>query len=159
MVVKKIGVQIDFYAKGNSIERIQKRSASNPAINYSGYVPKDELETRMKEANFFLNIGNSFSSMLPSKLLTYIMTGKPIIHVQKQEHDVAIPYLKKYGLSLVISERETVEESAYKLVAFLKDNYRKQLSSDYVESVFVENTPQWNVDQILLHLCKDIGHT
>lgn len=155
---KKVDVKVDFFSKGNSIKKIIKRGR-NQAINYCGYIPKYELETRMEEADFFLNIGNSYSSMLPSKLLTYIKTGKPIIHVQKQENDVAIPYLEKYGLALIINEKEMVEESACKLASFLKDNYHKQLSSDYVESLFIENTPRWNVKQIVLQLRKNIPQT
>ena len=49
--------------------------------------------------------------MLPSKLLSYIETGMPILHIQKQENDACIEYLNKYELAAVIRENDQVEMS------------------------------------------------
>ena len=41
----------------------------------------------MSEADFLLNIGNSISSMVPSKIFEYISTGKPIISIYSNIND------------------------------------------------------------------------
>lgn len=143
-----INVQLHFYAKGNSIKEIEKMAAINTGIKSFGYIPKEELEEKTEEAQFLVNIGNKYSDMLPSKLLTYFMTGKPIIHIKNQENDSSLGYLDRYGLYVVIDERDPIEENAKKLIGFIKNNCGKRLSSDYVRKTFTHNTPEWNAEQI-----------
>lgn len=149
LISKNLSVEFHLYAKGNSIPKIEEMYKQNSSIKSFGYIPKKELERKIEEADYLINIGNKFSSMLPSKILTYFMTGKPIIHIKSQETDSSIQYLEKYGLFLIIYESDPVEKSAKKLMDFIKNNYHKRLSSTYVENKFEHNTPKWNAKQIL----------
>ena len=93
--------------------------------------------------------------MLPSKILTYFMTGKPIVHIKNQNNDACIKYLEKYTLFIVIDENDPIETNAEKLINFLKENYKKRLSSNFIETTFRKNTPEWNAKQILKVLAGD----
>lgn len=155
LICEEISIQVDFYTKGNSVSRIIRKSEKNEAISVHGYIPKVEIEREINEADFLLNIGNKYSSMLPSKLLTYFSTGKPIVHIQSQKQDAAIQYLEKYELSLILNENDSLEANAEKLITFIESNYGRRLSSEYVESVFVKNTPSWSSEHILEQICRD----
>ena len=148
-VSKKIeNVSLHFYAKGNSVPEIERRSEQNKAIKSFGYISKDELEKKVDEAQFLINIGNKYSEMLPSKLLTYFMSGHPIIHFKNQDNDSCISYLERYGSFIIIQEKDPIEMNAAKLIAFINDNKNVKLSRKYVLSKFQHNTPEWNAEQI-----------
>lgn len=49
-----------------------------------------------QNADFLLNIGNKSSNQLPSKILEYISTGKPIINIYKNENCPTLNLLKGY---------------------------------------------------------------
>ena len=154
--VKNRGINLHFYAKGNSISEIERRSQYNKSIHSFGYIPKDELERKVDEAQFLINIGNKYSEMLPSKLLTYFMSGHPIIHFKNQNDDSCISYLKRYGLFLIIDENDPIEESAVKLISFIKENKDKRLSRERTIMTFQHNTPAWNAKQIRRVLLDEI---
>lgn len=149
-------VNLHFYAKGNSIPDIERRSQNNRSIKTFGYIPKQELERKVDEADFLINIGNKFSEMLPSKLLTYFMSGRPIIHIKNQENDSCISYLERYGLFLIIDENDPIEESAEKLKSFIMSNRGKIIPHEYVTKIFQNNTPEWNAKQIKKILMGEI---
>ena len=149
-------VSLHFYAKGNSVAEIERRCEHNKAIESFGYIPKRELEKRVEEAQFLINIGNKFSDMLPSKLLTYFMGGRPIIHVKNQENDSCISYLERYGLFLIIDEKDSLEKSVEKFVSFVKSNQNKKVPSEHIIKVFRKNTPEWNAEQIKKVLMGEI---
>ena len=148
LVAQKMDVQLHFYAKGNSITKIEKAEEHNPRIKLFGYVSQNELERRIEEADFLISIGNKYSEMLPSKLLKYFMTGKPVIHIKNQEKDSAISYLEKYGLYLVLDENDPIEKSAVKMTQFIQKNSNERLADESIQSLFVHNTPKWNAEQI-----------
>ena len=100
----------------------------------------------IENSDVLLNIGNKISDMLPSKLLTYIETGKSILHVKNQPNDACIAYLERYSLSQVIDESESIQTSAEKVVAFLVKNYGKRLSSKEVVERFKKNTPEYSAE-------------
>lgn len=106
------------------------------------------MERKVEEASMLINIGNKYSDMLPSKLLTYFMSGHPIIHFKNQENDSCISYLDRYGLNLIVDETDPVEVSAAKLIIFVNENKGRRLSPESVITNFHHNTPDWNAEQI-----------
>lgn len=153
---KMKNVRFHLYAKGNSIAEIERRSSYNRSITSFGYIPKDELEKKVEEADFLINIGNKFSEMLPSKLLTYFMAGRPIIHIKNQENDSCISYLERYGLFLIIDENDPLEISVDKLVSFIKNTQGKQVPFGKIITSFQKNTSGWNAEQIKKVLMGEI---
>lgn len=148
LVSKKLNVELHFYAKGNSVTMIETFCDKNHTVKSFGYVSQEELAKIIEEADCLVNIGNKFSDMLPSKLLIYFMTGKPIIHIKNQNDDICTQYLDKYPLNVIVNESDSVEVSAKKIVDFITNNYHKRISSAKVEEIFKYNTPRWNAEMI-----------
>ncbi len=160
LVSRKLNVELHFYAKGNSVKKIESICNKNQAVKSFGYVSQDELAKKIEEADYLINIGNKFSDMLPSKLLMYFMTGKPIIHIKNQRNDICTQYLERYPLSVIVDENDSVEASANKIIDFITKNYHRRISSDSIEKIFEYNTPKWNAEQIrniLLGNVKDVS--
>ena len=59
-----------------------------------------------KKSNFLLNIGNSTTYQLPSKIFEYMITQKPILNLIYDSNDLTIPILEKYNASLNIINTE-----------------------------------------------------
>ncbi len=88
-----------------------------------GLVNHNTAQQIMIEANFLVNIGNSKSYLLPSKLVEYTSTGKPILNLIKNDSDSTVSFLNKYSASLSLLEDMTVLNSNYlqKLIEFIEN--------------------------------------
>ncbi len=138
-----ISYNIDFYSKG--CETLLKNLA-NPNIRLHGYVGKEELDKAISEADFLLSIGNAVSNSLPSKIITYMSYGKPIIHFSLQEKDVCAEYLEKYPLAFVVKKNENPQQV---LSEFIKNNVGKTVAFSEVCELFPMNLPRYSVECIL----------
>jgi hypothetical protein len=49
----------------------------------------------MHDADILLHIGNNTPTQIPGKLLEYMATGKPMLHVYYIDDDGCLPYLEK----------------------------------------------------------------
>ena len=137
-----------FYCRGNCKEMLQQAQKRNSFLEVSDYIPKADLDNVISKSDFLINISNKYSDMLPSKVLAYVSTGKPIIHICNQENDACIPYFEKYENCVVLYEWDKIETSVQKLKAFIVSNYQRVISSKDVCSAFFENTPEYSADMI-----------
>lgn len=97
----------------------------------------------LSNSDVLINIGSIADNHLPSKLLEYISTGKPIINFYKIQNDPAISYMSKYDLSLNIYEKDTSIESAANAVRkFSKQVIGKKIEFDQIERVYKDSTPE-----------------
>ncbi|MBQ6946637.1 MAG: glycosyltransferase [Clostridia bacterium] len=94
------------------------------------------IRNLQQNADFLLNIGNAVDNQLPSKVLEYISTGKPIINIYKTERCPAKALLDRWD-ALNIAENEDAVE---KLYAFVNSN-RAKVSFEILEKIFEEFTP------------------
>lgn len=144
MLDDALNIDVSFYTRGNCKELLLEKKKHCPYLLVNDYIPKDELDQKIAESDFLINISNKYSDMLPSKILTYISTGKPIIHISNQNNDVCLDYFKRYDNCLIIYEKDSVEESAEKLKRFIKTNYGKCIDPDYIIKHFEKNTPKYS---------------
>ncbi len=49
----------------------------------SGYIPRDELLERLSEMDFLVNLDNNTTLNIPSKLIDYSLTGRPVLNISK----------------------------------------------------------------------------
>ena len=150
---KEMDLAVQFFSSGDCEPDIAVFSKNHPWVKQRGYVDKETLAMEMKNSDCLINIGNKMSDMLPSKLLTYIEMGMPILHVQNQQNDACVPYLEKYDLALIINENDPVGVSAEKLVAFMRNSFGKRLSSDWIVNTYFKNTAEYSAEYIhgILH--------
>lgn len=50
----------------------------------SGYIPRSELMEKMSDMDFLINFDNNSSRHLPSKLIDYALTGRPVLNVKME---------------------------------------------------------------------------
>ena len=146
---KKIEFEISFYSKGDCESEIAETAKNVKAIKRLGYVTPEELDKATIEADFLVSIGNSVSRSVPSKLMSYISYGKPIIHFSSQKNDVCCEYLDKYPLALVVNQSDLVEKSCEKIVAFLENAKGKILDYNFIQKEFILNDPKYSAELIL----------
>lgn len=76
----------DIYGASNGVD---VNSICNSTIRWHGPLERERVREVMQGAHFLVNIENSNCSMVPSKLVEYVATGKPIIDVANTDKDVS----------------------------------------------------------------------
>jgi len=87
-----------------------------------GIVKKEKVYKLMKEADVLINIGNNIPYQLPSKVVEYASTGKPILNIVKKETDNSINFFNNYPIVLNIIEEsnKTIDEQSQEIKGFLQ---------------------------------------
>lgn len=67
-----------------------------------GPVPRAEAAVAMASATALVNIGNDTAYQLPSKLVEYAMTGKPILNLASVADDSSSRFLESYLLHVTL---------------------------------------------------------
>ncbi len=148
---RAVPATLDFFSKGDCEEKIAQIAKSVEGIRQNGYVPEAVLNEAIAKADVLVSIGNRVSRSVPSKLITYLSYGKPVLHISLQKDDVCAEYLKRYPLGLVLNEWESVEENAKKLFDFVQKTSGKTVSFSDIEKALQKNTPQFSAEII----CKE----
>lgn len=141
-----------FYSKGDCEEEISAVAREVTEIKQHGFVTPDELDAAISEADVLISIGNSFSRSVPSKIISYLSYGKPIIHFSSQDNDVCNEYLERYPLALSIHEKISAFEAAEKIMLFINNSRSVVISYEQVARAFVENTPDYSTELIERHI-------
>jgi glycosyltransferase involved in cell wall biosynthesis len=86
-----------------------------------GIRAREHVARAMKEADVLVNIGNATADQLPSKVVEYAATGKPILTVASRDDDVSAEFLASYPRHLVLRDKGTrpTESDVDRLLAFL----------------------------------------
>ena len=158
-LIKRLSKMIDikclFFSRGDCEDELrQAEKETTGVIKRMGYVSQEELAKYINRADFLLDIGNHLSGedySLPSKVICYMATGKPIIHMNGT-NDSAISYLEKYGLAINVSEEKTTDEMIQDVLKFMTDNKGKRIPFSEVVHKFPQNTPEYTADLIIDHI-------
>ena len=105
-------------------------------------VKNDIAVSTTYKADILLNIGNSISNMVPSKIFDYFATGKPIVNVQKIENSPDTEYFEKYPLQFTLKEYENRMDFE-NLYSFIKNNKNSSISFDKVKQIYETATPEY----------------
>ena len=96
-----------------------------------------------------VNIGNTITNQLPSKLLDYISLRKPILNIYKIDECPTLEILKDYPLSLSVSENENVETASCKIEEFILSNIGKTVDVETVKKYYRDYFPSSVAEYIL----------
>lgn len=147
-VSKRVPLIFRFYSKGDCEDMIANFARKISGIEQNGYVTQAELDNAIENTNFLVSIGNSTSNSVPSKLISYISYQKPIIHFSSQKNDVCKDYLTGYPLSLVVSQDNSIEESANQIMSFIEDLKRTDLNNIPIDTLYEMNIPSYSAKLI-----------
>lgn len=65
-----------------------------------GPKPRAQVLRAMQETGFLVNIGNDTAYQLPSKVVEYVSTGKPIVNIARRSDDSSAAFFARYPLTL-----------------------------------------------------------
>lgn len=139
---------LHFFSKGCE-DFLDTVSQKDNRIKCCGYVKQEILEKAIIESDVLLSIGNAVSNSLPSKIITYMTYGKPIIHFSMQENDICKEYLEKYPTTLVITVKDSKTDALSKIIRFLEQNSDKPMEFDKLCAQFPMNVPAYSVSVLL----------
>lgn len=148
---KSMKIECLFFSRGDCediLRAAEKRS--DGVIKRMGYVSQEELAQYTERADFLLSIGNRLEGedySLPSKVICYISTGKPIIHINGT-NDSAIVYLEQYGLSLNVDTDQPLEETCAQIARFIGESKGKRIPFEKAKKLFPQNTPEYTANLI-----------
>jgi glycosyltransferase involved in cell wall biosynthesis len=91
-------------------------------VFFHGVVPREVAAQALDEAHFLINIGNETTYQLPSKVVEYAATGKPIINLAKSRMDSSVGFVAAYpcALNLINSMSLPDEAAVADFVSFIK---------------------------------------
>ncbi len=115
-----------------------------PYITYLGEVSADKADALLNEADILVHLGNKIADQMPSKIIDYISSGKPILNIYGIDNCPTLPYLKDYPLALNIKDgTEITEELINKIVEFIQQSKGKKIPFEQIEQQYKECTPQY----------------
>lgn len=131
----------------------QEKLPSNVILH--GIVSAEEAAGYMAAADVLVNLGNTIENQLPSKVISYLSYGKPILNLCKISNCLTIPYMKKYPLALTIMESEGFSpEMISKVTTFLQEKALCRIPFEEVEKLFPACTPEYVGRQVYEALLK-----
>ena len=77
-----------------------------------GLVPRAQAVRAMQESTVLVNLGNSTAYQLPSKVVEYVMLGKPVLNVTKLELDSSQSFFSEYSGVCNVTERALKSDAA-----------------------------------------------
>tara|TARA_B100000519_G_scaffold203428_1_gene226705 strand:+ start:13974 stop:15296 length:1323 start_codon:yes stop_codon:yes gene_type:complete len=129
-VKKKI--EVHFVGPRNDID-ISLFDPKNISIYFQGLVNRETALKYMLDSDVLVNIGNSTRFQLPSKLVEYTCTGKPVLNISSIAEDSSSTFLSTYPFSKTIFIKKRVKNEMINEVA----NYLNSLKS--IESGFIDS--------------------
>lgn len=122
-------------------------------IVFHGRVSKEKINEIINVSDIFINIGNSIDNQLPSKVLEYIATGKPIINFYNISADTSNNYLKKYPLALIVKENYAAKENvADKVTNFIIEKSDKNVEPKILYKIYYEDTIEMTISRFIKFL-------
>ncbi|PKP62122.1 hypothetical protein CVT91_00620 [Candidatus Atribacteria bacterium HGW-Atribacteria-1] len=95
----------------------------NKKIFIHGKVNHEIALQALSDADFLINIGNTVSYQLASKVAEYANSGKPIINFSENKMDASIIFFNKYPASLNLLEKDYIANSGNitKVIDFIEN--------------------------------------
>lgn len=124
-------------------------------VVYHGRVSNDIAIQYMNSADILVNIGNTLSNLFPSKILTYISLGKPILNFVKNLNCPTLKYMDIYPLALNVFETKDPTEKEIKSVRdFIFKNKEKNVSFDIIKRIYNSCTPEFVGGRVFDIVCS-----
>jgi glycosyltransferase involved in cell wall biosynthesis len=98
-----------------------------------GRKPKEEVNKMMAESDILINICNDTFYQLPSKVVEYAASGKPVLNFARSDKDSSVNFFENYGNATTVNQSEGLDAALKQLTIFLKLPIQN-LDNEHVES-------------------------
>src|SRR5262249_55986464 len=117
------GYELHFFGETRDCEASFVRYAHliGRSVHLHGSVSRERAAAAMRSADVLVNLGNDTRYQLPSKIVEYSTTGKPILNLARYPDDSSARFLADYPAHLTLLAREEgpAAEDLARLRAFL----------------------------------------
>ena len=115
-----------------------------------GSVSNEKAEEMIYNADVLININNTVSNQVPSKIFDYINTGRPIINICKLQECPSLPYMNRYPLCFNIFEYDRITDNLInRFKRFIDQSVYKVVPHDEIISRYYECTDEYVARQIM----------
>lgn len=129
---------------GDCTAMIDAYRSSHSNVIYHGVVPPTMADDIMLQSDILVHVGNAEDAYMPSKVLDYISSGKPILNLCKIPTCPTLPLMERYPLGMTIYEYEDLTSDIIsQIVAFCIDNRCKQLAFDTISQLYYDSTIEY----------------
>lgn len=96
------GLELHFVGMMNGCEDVLAPYAGlmGDRIFCHGTVPRESALRAMREADVLVNLGNASGYQLPSKVVEYVSTGRPVLNLAGAADDVSVEFFSGYPAAL-----------------------------------------------------------
>ncbi len=128
----------DCHSEFTSYEHLKDKS-----LFLHGLVPREKVLLAMDDASVLVNIGNDNMYQLPSKIVEYVLTGKPIINIVKLDNDSSTQFLQDYTAKTILKDtnQSSFEHEFTRCLNFI-NNLPSKVSSEEREILRNKFSPQ-----------------
>lgn len=151
-IVSRLDERFYVYFMGKECDKLRERFEFETKAEVIT-LPQQPYQTAidaMFDADILINIGNCVPVHMPSKILEYINTGKPMVNFFKFAGCPTTYYTDRYPLCLNLFEGdEDIEAAAQKFVDFCLEKKGKTVNRELIEREFTDCTPQYIAQCIL----------
>ncbi len=99
-----------------------------------GSVSKDTVLRVIHETDLLINIGNKTNYQIPSKIVEYAASGKPIINICCTDDDSSLLFLKDYPLiKNIFTNRKYASKAIDEISQFINENINHNLSTQSLD--------------------------
>ncbi len=145
---EELKIKVIFVGSNESNALKNYRDSEFFKIETIASIPMKQAFVLMKKSDILLNIGNSCSNQVPSKIFDYFSTGNAILNVQKFKDAYDETYFEKYPLAFTLHEYLPQSEQLPKLKEFLTASKEKNIKFEDVEKLMPECTPKFVAQKI-----------
>ena len=107
-----------------------------------GYCTQEVLKDEVGKAHILINIGNTVRNQLPSKIIDYIATGKPIINLSQIEECSSKKILSTYRYSLDVNVKQIIKKKE-NIAKFVKECKGKRIPWNEIQYQYKEYSPDY----------------
>ena len=134
--------EMHWYINSDSESILQKNTLDSSKHNFNSHVARDEaLQLMTKSFHCLVSIGNLNPNQIPSKVIEYIATGKPVIHFAEINDDPVIHISDEFDNLFIITKNTDINIFKKDLNKFFLeiDNFdSKKFNKLYSPSALIE---------------------
>lgn len=146
------GYELNIYGTGCNKLVSKYTTLDDNKFKYWGVVEHDVCLQNLQASNILVNLSNTITNQMPSKVFEYVSYGKPIINFYFNDNDVSLKYLKKYPIAFNINVNSYTDEDVKNLIEFCEKNKDKYLNFDEATQFLSEYT----ADNVCEKIYKEI---
>ena len=139
-----------------SLVEVYKKELGERLICH-GWVSSTEAEQKVREADILINLNNTVSNQLSSKLFDYISTGKPIINICKIDNCLSLKYTQRYENCIDVFETQNIDKDLiFRIEKFILQHKGTVINSSKIIETYYENTDVYVADLLTRNLLEKV---